>query len=79
MTTPLTICEGQVYARLNRADRAVVSIRVVEYRPGADRAVVVDADTGKRRREIAVGKLRPAGELSATVYRLVRDAEDGAR
>ena len=76
MTADHTIEPGQVYESCD--PRGGPRIRVVAYTPGAARADVVDADDGRRRREILVRALhvsgvRGDGRRRHTGYRLVQE------
>lgn len=53
----MAIEAGQVYRRYDRKGHISRGVRVVTYQPGADRAQVVDADSGLRPREIRVSAL----------------------
>lgn len=70
----MAISVGQVYRRYDKHDQAVHRILIVEYYPGGNRARVVNADTGKRPRDILVSSLHagpgPGGRPRSTGYTL---------
>ena len=73
-TNTHTVKVGQVYEACRYPNR----IRVTAYTPGSERAVVVDAASGKRSRLVQVSDLH-ASDLTSqglprrTGYRLVKD------
>jgi hypothetical protein len=71
------ISENQVYVACNPLDEGR-RIRIVSYRPGAQRAHVVDAVTGKRYRQITTASLHQSattrdGAARRTGYVLAAD------
>ncbi len=77
MTAGIRITPGQVYESCD--PRGGFAIRIVTYTPGANRADVVDHQTGKYPRSILVTSLHVDatthyGTPRRTGYRLVQDA-----
>ncbi|MFI5545874.1 hypothetical protein ACIA6E_19120 [Streptomyces sp. NPDC051815] len=71
------IWPGRIFVSCHPMDLGDVRLRVVSYTEGDARAVVVDASTGKRRREILTVSLHPTARTRAGKTRLTGYAPAG--